>query len=128
MNNVFKALYDRFVASGLASAITSLYNTEAPQDSVFPYAVMIITENTTDIDSSQYWENYVIKFDIFSKQSSSYQIGTIFEVIKATYDYFGLVVEDSNTVIMQRTNAALSKSDNVWKYEINYKLLTTNER
>lgn len=131
MNKIFTALYSHFAADvALHASVSDLYNTEAPEEAVFPYLVMSITSNTPDIDSSQRWENYLIQFNIFSNKSSVIEINAIFELLKGDaalgtgFDYFQLVIDQYTTVILERKGTTLSKNEGVWQITVLYDLKT----
>jgi hypothetical protein len=132
MNKLFKAIYEHFEADPLADVLTDLYDTQAPQDAVMPYGVVSMVDNTPDIDSSQAWENYLIQFNVFSKEPSAAEIRDIFEMLKGNptegegFDFLNLVIDDYDTVLFKRQGGSLTKDeDGVWQYNVLYKLMTT---
>lgn len=133
MNEVFTAIYSHYKSDPLASSVlTGLYNTEAPSDAVFPYIVFSLVTNVPDIDSSQLWENYTLQFKIFSKKSSSNEIGSLFKLLKGDtaagegFDFLNLSIENYTTVVMNRKGAVLHKIEKVWEYTVLYELMTVN--
>jgi len=131
MRNLFEALYTKFQAdAALLAAVTNLYNTQAPTNAVFPYIVFQLISNTTDLDSSYNWEDYMLQFNIFDKNASSGTICDIFKLLKGDvsagtgFDYFNLLIDEYTTVIMDRELSRLLFIDKIWQYNVNYSLRT----
>jgi len=132
MRNLFEGIYSKFENdTALAAAVTDLYNTEAKPNAAFPYIVFSLVNNTTSLDSSQKWENYMIRFNIFDDDNSSGTVCDIYELLKGDtaagtgFDYFDLVIDNYDTVILKRTSANLTKIDHIWQYTVLYELQTT---
>jgi hypothetical protein len=108
-----------------------MYNTEAPEEAIFPYIVNSIVDNSPDTDSSQNWENYLLQFNIFSDSSSCAEVDDIFKLLKGDidlgtgFDLFKLVIDDYTTVILERKGSNLTKEEGIWKLNVLYSLMTT---
>ena len=64
MQDLFTAIYTHFTEdSDLAGSVSDLYNTEAPQNAVFPYIVFSLVSDTEDFDSDNYLE---MRFVVYS--------------------------------------------------------------
>lgn len=129
MKEVFAGIYTHFEADPLAASVTGMYNTKAPPNVTFPYIVFSLLGITPDIDSTQQWETCLIQFNIFSKTSSSEEICDIYNLLKGDpvagegYDYFELLVDDYDTVILERESALLRRVENWWQYNVTYRLM-----
>lgn len=131
MKELFTGIYSHFAEDPLAAAVSDMYNTKAPSNATFPYIVFSLVVGSHDIDSSQYWENPLVQFNIFSNEASSDEVCDIYNLLKGDaaagegYDYFELLVDDYNTVIMQRTTYILMPVEKVWQYTVTYRLMLT---
>ncbi|KKL61387.1 hypothetical protein LCGC14_2195800 [marine sediment metagenome] len=132
MKTLFQAIYNHFIEDPLAASITGLYNTSAPDKAVFPYIVFSLVTNIPDIDSSQQWENGLLQFNIFSSKKSPKEITDIYELLKGDtitgegFDYFDLLIDDYDTVILERDSAILTQLDNkIWQYNVTYSFMLT---
>jgi len=69
MNYLFAAIITHYTTDPLAASdLTGMYNTEAPQDAVFPYAVFSLISDVPEWTFSEDFENVLIQFNIFSKE------------------------------------------------------------
>ena len=131
MKTTFAAIYTRFLAdTNLVGSVTGLYNTKAPSNAVFPYIVFSLTSNTEDFDSSNFYEDAVIQFSIFSDAKSPEEVCDIYEYLTGDrdddtsgFDFHTLLVDNYTTLAMMRNTSNLIQVDKVWQYTVNYELL-----
>jgi hypothetical protein len=102
-----------------------LYNTQAPQNTKFPYATFSFVAGTPDWMFRENLENLLIQFSLFSATGSSNQeIETIYEYMKDLFDWAPLNVSGYTTLWMRReTDHGLTCDDfNIWTHPIDYRL------
>lgn len=128
MQTLFKAIYSRFKAdTDLYKNVSDMYNAVAPADAKFPYIVFSLVSDVQDFDSHNVLEDVMFQFNIFSKKKSPKEVSDIFEYLKGNtitgtgYDFYELLVDNYNTLILKREAATLAQVDEVWQYNITYR-------
>jgi len=123
MTDLFKAIMIRYAAVPLASSLTGLWNTLAPQDAVFPYGVFSLISDVPDWTFSENLENILLQFNLFSKASDPVQICALYTLLKTAFDFLDLTIDNYETVYMVRENAILTRIEDVWQYNVTYRIL-----
>ena len=123
MTDLFAAIMVRYADVSLASSLTGLWNTEAPQNVVFPYGVFALISDVPDWTFGEDIENCLLQFNLFSNESDPIQICVLFELLKTAFDFHGLTIDNYETISMVRENAILIRIEKVWQYNVNYRLL-----
>lgn len=123
MQDLFAAIMTRYSAVGLSSSLTGLYNTQAPQDAVFPYGVFQLISDVPEWTFSENFENCLLQFNLFSNKSSPVQICTLYELLKTAFDFHELAVSNHDTVSMIRENTILTQIESVWQYNVTYRVV-----
>jgi len=127
MNDLFKSIYAHYAADPLAAALTDLYFTEAPPNAVFPYAVFSLVTDMANWTFTESFENCLVQFNIFSDTSSATEIGELFVLLKGDvaagegFDFFELVLDNFDTVSMEREMSNLVRVEKVWQYNVTYR-------
>jgi len=123
MKTLFQAIYSRYEATELSGSLTDFYCTQARSDAVFPYGVFSLPSVVADWTFGEDFEDCLIQFSLFSDvKSDSTEVCNLFELLKAAFDKFDLIVTDYTTISMERGPANLIKEENVWHYAVTYKL------
>lgn len=123
MTDLFVAIMTRYDAVALSSSLTGLWNTEAPQDAVFPYGVFQLISNVPEWQFEEDFENILLQFNLFSKTSSPVQICALYTLLKTAFDFFDLTIANYETVSLIRENAILTRIENVWQYNVTYRIV-----
>ncbi len=124
MKVLFDAIYTKFNDDG-SYGLTALYNTEADDAAVFPYAVFSIVSNQTDMSGNfdEDDENVLIQFNLFSDDPKSTVINAAYLALKNAFHKFDLVVADHNTVSLVKEVANLIRVEGVWQYNVSFRIL-----
>lgn len=125
MTDLFSGIMTHYSGSALKNSLTGgLYNTLAPQDVSFPYAVFQLISDVPDWTFTEDFEEIVIQFNIFSDQSSPVQVCALFELLKADFDFVDLTVVNHETVSVVREGGILTKDErDVWQYNVTYRIV-----
>lgn len=123
MTDLFNALYTAYEASGLASPLSAFHNTLAPEDAVFPYGVFSLISNVPDWTFTENLENCLIQINLFSNTVKATEVCALFTLLKTTFDFLDLTIANYETISMIRENAILTKVEDVWQYNILYRVL-----
>lgn len=133
MKNLSAAIYSTFGSSTLASYIGGrLFKGMAPEGSPFPYATYSIISDIPDNAFNKYGEEVLIQFDLFSALSSSTEVETMYDYLKAAYDDCAMTITSSTLIWFRRDMASLYVEDNVtpagtqkvWHYTVDYTVIT----
>jgi len=123
MQVLFTGLYNKYLSNAsLKAAITGMYFTEAIQTAILPYIVYFEISNVPDWTYTEDMENFLIQFSIYSSDSSSVDILSIFEKLKTCYDWKVLTVDGYNFIYLKREFNILTKENSIWKMDIQYRL------
>ncbi len=128
MNDLFSAIVTHYSSDPLASSLTGMYNTEAPQDAELPYAVFSLISDVPEWTFSENFENCLLQFNIFSNEISPVEICALYELLKGDvdvgtgFDFLDLPVTDYEIVSLIRENAILTRTEKIWQYNVTYRL------
>jgi len=120
---LFSAIYARYLTTPLADKITALYNTQAAESAIEPYGVFSLPSNVPDGTFTEDYEDYLIQFVLYSKETLSTEILDAFGALKAAYDKHDLVISEAETISLEREPANLLRVEEKWRYAITYRLL-----
>jgi len=129
MKDLFRAVYDHYTGDPLSDSLTAMYNTEAPYDAEFPYAIFSLVSNTQDFTFTEDFENCLVQIDLFSDKSSPEEICNLYELLKGDptigegFDFLELSIENYETVSLVRENATLIRLEGIWQYTVTYRVL-----
>lgn len=122
--NVLKiGIYSKFNGStDLKNAITDLYYSEAPQETVFPYIVYHIITGTPNNTYTEKAENIIVEFLICSKENSSSEIDTIYDYLDVLYNDCVLTVSGYNSIYVTRESFdGAERIDEIWNKHVLYR-------
>lgn len=124
MNVLFEAIYDKFdLDAALKAAVTDLYNSNAPQDTDFPYIVFFLITDDPQWTFNTEMEDTEIQFNIYDENPSVENVGDIFELLKNCFDDAVLTITGYTNIIMQRKIASLDKTpEDAWQYVVTYRV------
>ena len=136
MNVLFEAINDKYNANTGHGAYTSIdgrcYHNVAPQGATFPYAVYFSVSNIDELDFTDEREDFIIQFNIFTKNSSSIEKGQILENFKSLWDDCSLTVTDWSHINFQRTlvleNNDFTQAPPIQGYSVQYDVLIEKQR
>jgi len=123
VTDLFAAIMVRYNAAAISGSLTGLYNTQAPQDAVFPYGVFQLISDVADWTFSENIENCLLQFNLFSNESSPTEICTLFGLLKDAFDFHELAIDNYETIYMVRENSILTRIEDVWQYNVTYRIL-----
>ena len=122
MTDLFAAIMIRYAAVSLSSSLTGLWNTQAPQDVVFPYGVFQLISDVPDWTFTEDFEDILFQFNLFSDSSDPVEICALYELLKTAFDFLELSIANYETVSMIRENAILTR-DGYWQYNVTYRIV-----
>jgi hypothetical protein len=100
---ILTGVFTKFTGSTLATALTNrMYSRYAPQNTVFPYAVVDATSGIADWTFNEDVENFDILFNLFSKSTSETEITGLYGKLITLYDHCKLTITGYTHVYMQR--------------------------
>lgn len=123
MTDLFAAIMVRYAAVPLSSSLTGLWNTQAPQDAVSPYGVFTLISDVPEWTFSENFENCLLQFNLFSDENDPVEICALFELLKTAFDFLDLTIANHETVSMIRENVILTRIENVWQYNVTYRII-----
>lgn len=123
MKTLFEAIYERFLKHQNWFKLTALYNTEAPDDAIFPYATVSLPNTVPDWTFTEKFKDCLIQFVLFSKSKLSTEICETFRVWKQVFDFHDLVIESATTISFVREVSNLVRVEGVWRYNISYRIV-----
>lgn len=123
MQDLFNAIYDYYLTTALASPLSALHNTQAPEDAVFPYITFSLISDVPDWTFTENLENCLVQFNLFSNTVDATQICALFELLKTAFDFYDLTIDNYETIYMFRENSILTRVENVWQYNVLYRIL-----
>ena len=101
-----------------------LYNTEAPENATFPYAVFYSISRVPDYsftDSDPHSEEvFLIQFNTYSKDASKLVINGYEKNLNALFDWSSLTITGYSLEKMQRNYQRTIKVDDMWQNIVTY--------
>lgn len=128
MNDLFKGIYAKYKSSTGAGSLYAdltggLHNTEAPQNTGYPYAVFYLISNIPHWTFDATMENSIVQFSIFDDNSSIGNIGDIYKELTDLYDWTDLSsTGDHYHVYMKRESGNLQKNEDIFQYTVDYRV------
>jgi len=100
-----------------------LYNTQAPQNAIFPFAVFTIVSNINEFTFTTSFENTLVQFSLFSTSESVQEVKDMFSHCKILFDWCELSVSGYDFLYMRRENSYLTKDDRpAWQRIVEYRI------
>jgi hypothetical protein len=136
MNSLFKGIFNHFSATTTAGFYNDvsgrMYHNVAPQQATFPYCVYFSVSDVDDLDFSDEHENFLIQFNIFSKNNSALEAGNLLESLKIMFDNCILTVTGWRHLQFKRDmvnpNNDYSQVPPVQGYSVGYNVLLEKAR
>jgi hypothetical protein len=102
-----------------------LYFTFAPQNTVFPYSTFHIISDVYDYQFIEKFDNVVIQFSCYSNETSSSEIGYMYNYLKSLFDWCLLTVTDYTFLKMERIYSTVDwiQEELCWQYVVQYRIL-----
>ena len=134
MKALDEAIYAAYAASTLATTpmITAMYNTEADDKAVMPYAVFQLVNGNTNEGATgpRFTEDMLLQFNIFSKSPALsneaaplvYGLWAIETALKLCYDFAALTVGGYDTLSCVRESSMMTRVEKVWMANIQYRI------
>jgi len=124
MKVLFDAIFARYQATSLFSALTAMYNTVADEKAVFPYCVFSLPSDTQDWTFTEQSEDCLIRFNLFSRTTLATEVCDLFELLKAAFDFAELSITGFQQVsLVREPGVTLFKIDDVWQYTVVYRIV-----
>ena len=130
MTEIETAIWSHYnsIAAMKTSFVNGLHNTQADQNTNYPFAVFQIISDVPEYNFTDDFEDVLIQFRLLSKQfGSSSELNGMFTNLKSGFDFAVLTITDYTTVQMIRESAIKSKDEDVWQYLILYRLLVQRD-
>lgn len=126
MTALYTAIRDAYLASTLATTplISDLWLIEAPDNAVWPYAVVQLVNGNTDefASNKKFSENILMQFNLFSKTSDAAEILGIFAGLILCYDFAALTVGGYDTLSCVRESTMQTRDEKVWQINVTYRI------
>jgi len=127
MNALLTAIFVKFnAANSFKTAIGGrMYSRYAPQNTIFPYAVIFFPTMTGDRDFTKDYDNVDVQFNLFSKSTSEIEIGNMLKYLQALFDSATLSVTGYTHLYMEYDMAWMlsEPEDNIREYAVQYNIL-----
>jgi len=127
MNVLTQSIQDKYEDNAVLVGLLAgrFWLTEAPEDNTtYPYITYHIISNVElmAFDQTKDIEQFRIQFSLFSDDSSSVEVGNLFEAVKNCFDRGELPFVDSDYrhVGSIREGATLTIIDEIWQYTVDY--------
>lgn len=132
MKVLFQGLYSLFAPAGTKPALYNdlsgkFYNTEAPQNTNYPYGVMHLIANDYDWTFTENLEEFLVQMTLYDDNSSPDNITDYYENLKVLYDWATPIITGYQLTWMVREFSELLRLDDVWQYIIQYRILTKQD-
>ena len=127
MKALFTAIYNKFLADG-KYGLTALYNTEADDEAVYPYATMSLVNDIPDWTFDDNFEECYVQFSLFdadvdNKFKSSDDISDVAMALFTAFDFFDLILVGYTTISLTRVSVNLRRVEGTWQYIVLYRIL-----
>lgn len=126
MTALYTAIRDAYLASTLATTplISDLWLIEAPDNAVWPYAVVQLVNGNTDefASNKKFSENILMQFNLFSKTSDAAEILGIFAGLILCYDFAALTVGGYDLIGCVRESTMQTRVNKVWQITVTYRI------
>ena len=100
-----------------------LYNTQAPQNAVFPFAVFTEISDVNEYTFTTSFENVLVQFSLFSTEESVSEVRDMFTYCKSLFDWCSLSITGYAFLYMRREGTHLTKDDRpAWQRIIEYRV------
>lgn len=127
MTDLFNAIYNYYLTTSLASSLSALYNTQAPENAIFPYGVMALINNAEDWTFTEEMEDCLVQIDLYSSTEDAVEVCNLFELLKMAFDFHDLSVTNYVTISLTREAANLVREEYIWHYSITYHIILGKE-
>ncbi len=127
MENVFKAIYAAFTAGdGDANSFYTavdgrLYNSRAPQNSAWPFAVYHLVSEVPDwvFSNEKDFRDILIQFSLFSRTNGAAEIEDMYTKLNTLYHKQSLAITGYRHLDMLRQlTTRFIDSDDIWNYAV----------
>lgn len=132
MKNLSIAIYSKLAGSALNTAVGGrFYKGRAPEGTVYPYVVYMLISDVPANTFTEYLENVLIQFSLFSSASGSTEVEDIYSNLKTLYDECTMTITGNTLLWMKRESAILMVEDHttasgtmdVWHYAVDYSIM-----
>src|SRR3972149_9350176 len=112
MNNLLKGIMDKISGSSLSSDVGGrIFLDEAPQGSEYPYIVFFIISDVPQDTFTEYLDDILIQFSIFSASQGATEITTIYNDLISLFDNCALTITSDIHISMMRQNLTTMTED-----------------
>ncbi len=126
---LMEAIYARYLLDSNMTTLFTLWDTEAPPKTKYPYIIYSLSVDDFDFNMMQEFEDCIILFDLYSDEKSPAQLEEMFDVLKGIpaagtgFDFYDLPVDNFQTIVMKREEVTKTREECIWHYAITYKIL-----
>ena len=101
-----------------------LYNTQAPQAAIFPFAVFTEISDLYEFTFTTSFENILFQFALFSTEESVQEVENMFSYCKTLFDWCTLSPSGYTHLYMRRESSHLTKDDRpAWMRIVEYRIM-----
>jgi hypothetical protein len=112
MNNLLTAIMTKTTGSALSSAVGGrIFLDDAPQGAEFSYVVFFIVSDVPQDTFTEYLDDVLIQFSIFSASEGATEITTIYNDLIALFDNCALTITSDIHISMMRQNLTTMVED-----------------
>ena len=115
MKVLFTAFFNKWTADG-KYGLTQLYNTQADDKAVFPYATMTLIGDVADWTFTETSEDCLIDIHLFDDDPLCGDILDAATALQAAFDFFDLIVVGYTTISLERVFSNFTQVEKVWQY------------
>jgi hypothetical protein len=108
--------------SAIVALTTGLHNTEAPQESVYPYIVFSYPSGIPDWTFSSDEKEFVIQFKIHDNNTSVVNVNLIYDALHTLFDWCSLTITGWHLTYMKEILEHLVRVDDKWQYVLQYRI------
>lgn len=127
MNELFKAVYKKFKDDTGDDSLNvaldgELYNTQAPQGAIRPYAIFFLISDIPHWTFDATMENVLIQFNIYDENPSVVNVGNLYKKLTNLYDWTTLDIDNYHSIYMKRESSNLEQFSEIWQYSVDYRI------
>jgi hypothetical protein len=136
MNPLFKGIWNHFSATtttGFYNDISGrMYHNVAEQQTTFPYCVYFSVSDFDELDFTDEHEDFLIQFNIFTRDNSALEAGELLESLKTMFDNCSLTVTGWRHLLFRRNSVIPNNNYDqvppIQGYSVDYNVLLEKER
>jgi len=128
MEHLLGAIYNYLKEGDFATLITvdtvvQMYNTEAPEETVCPYAVYQIVTSIPEWTFTENSENCLIQFNLCSDGDTCEEVCDMEAALRNALEFHDLTITGAETISLVRVASLLSHNDGIWQINMTFRIV-----